>query len=141
MVIKMKDEYLFKKIDEIVCDYEKEIISLAKDLVKIPSENIVPDGFEKKAQEFLYDKLKHTKYLDLDIFTPLEVKGITDHPAYFKGRNYKDRPNVVGKIKGKSDGKSIIFSSHMDTVTRNPLKWKEDDPFSGKIEDGNLKSQ
>ncbi|MBA7470274.1 N-formyl-4-amino-5-aminomethyl-2-methylpyrimidine deformylase [subsurface metagenome] len=138
MVIKMKDEDLFKKIDAIVCDYEKEIISLAKNLVKIPSENIVPDGFEKKAQEFLYYKLKDTKYLDLDMFTPLEVKEIIDHPAYFKGRNYKDRPNVVGKIKGKSDSKSIIFSSHMDTVTRNPLPWKENDPFSGKIEDGNL---
>ncbi|MGM0365534.1 MAG: M20 family metallopeptidase [Actinomycetota bacterium] len=134
----MRDEPFLKKVDAIVCDYEKDIIKLASELVKIPSENIAPDGFEKKAQEFLYDRLKHIKNVDLDLFTPLEVKGITEHPAYFKGRNYKDRPNLVGKLKGEGGGKSIIFSSHMDTVTRNPLPWEKGDPFSGKIEEGNL---
>ncbi len=134
----MNNGYLFKKIDAIVCDYKEEIIGLARDLVKIPSENIAPDGFEKDAQEFLYDKFKDINNIELDKFTPLEVKGIQDHPAYFKGRNYKDRPNVVGQLKGQGGGKSIIFSNHMDTVTRNPLPWKENDPFSGKIKDGDL---
>ena len=88
-MIKKEDKYLFNKIDTIVSDYEKEIIKLARSLVKIPSENIVPDGFEKEAQEFLYNELSSIKDLDIDIFTPLEVKTISDHPAYFKGRKFE----------------------------------------------------
>ena len=34
----------------------------------------------------------------VDVFTPLEVPGLTEHPAYWPGRDYTDRPNVVGVL-------------------------------------------
>jgi putative selenium metabolism hydrolase len=46
--------------------------------------------------------------------------------------------NIVGQIKGKRPGKSILFDGHIDTVpVSDDSKWKHA-PFSGKLEDGKI---
>ncbi len=46
--------------------------------------------------------------------------------------------NVIGHIKGKSGGKSILLDAHIDTVpVSDELKWKYP-PFSGHIADGRV---
>lgn len=46
--------------------------------------------------------------------------------------------NIVGHIKGKRPGKSILFDGHIDTVpVPDDSKWKHA-PFSGKLEDGKI---
>jgi len=125
-------------VDRYVEDNKNDLLQLASKLVRIPSENILPYGYEKKAQDYLYDYLKKLDGIELDYFTPLEVKGIENHSAYRKGRNYSDRPNVVAVKKGSEGNRSVIFSSHIDTVSQKPLPWIESKPFSGKISDGKL---
>lgn len=134
----MQDDSLLKIADSYVENSRSDLLKLASDMVKIPSENILPYGYEKKAQDFLFDYLKRIKGIGLDYFNPLEVEGIEKHSAYRVGRDYKDRPNVVAVKKGGNAGKSVIFSSHIDTVSQRPLPWIESEPFSGKIFDGKL---
>ena len=59
--------------------------------------------------------------LDLDIFLPTDVPELAAHPAYWQGREYANRPNVVGTWNGAnpSAGKSLLFSSHVDVVAGN----------------------
>ncbi len=46
--------------------------------------------------------------------------------------------NIVGHIKGKRPGKSILFDGHIDTVpVPDDSKWKHA-PFGGKLEDGKI---
>lgn len=46
--------------------------------------------------------------------------------------------NVIGHIKGKRPGKSILFDGHIDTVpVPDPAKWNHN-PFGGEIEDGKV---
>lgn len=46
--------------------------------------------------------------------------------------------SIIGRIKGKSPGKKILFDSHIDTVqVPEPEKWSVD-PFEGKILDGRI---
>lgn len=46
--------------------------------------------------------------------------------------------NIVGHIKGKRPGKSILFDGHIDTVpVPDDSKWQHA-PFSGKLEDGKI---
>ncbi len=45
-----------------------------------------------------------------DIFLPTDVHELTEHSAYLGGRDYKDRPNVIGKKKGVGGGRSLLFS-------------------------------
>jgi len=119
-------------VNACVESYKDDIIGLASALVKIPSENRAPDGDEKAAQQFLAEWFRSND-IDVDVFNIADVQGIKNHEAYWPGRNYSDRPNVVACIKGKGNGKSLMFSSHMDTVTRNPIPWEISQPFSGEV--------
>lgn len=134
----MQPNSLLGIVDRYVEDNKNDLMQLASKLVRIPSENIMPYGYEKKAQDYLYNYLKKLDGIELDYFTPLEVKGIENHSAYSQGRNYTDRPNVVAVKKGSEGNRSLIFSSHIDTVSQKPLPWIESKPFSGKISDGKL---
>lgn len=129
---------MIKMIDEYVEEYREELLELASNLIKIPSENIMPNGYEKDCQDYLYKYLKNIKGIETDYFCPTDVKGLEEHPAYKSGRNYSNRPNVVAVKNGGGSGKTVVFSSHVDTVSRRPLPWQSGDPFSGKIIDGKL---
>ena len=44
------------------------------------------------------------------------------------------RPNVLGRVRGSGEGRTLILNAHLDTVSVEGM----DDPFSGKVEDGRL---
>lgn len=50
--------------------------------------------------------------------------------------NYKERPNVVGVLRGTGGGRSIILNGHIDTVTIEPAGEWTQDPFAATIKDG-----
>jgi acetylornithine deacetylase/succinyl-diaminopimelate desuccinylase-like protein len=48
-----------------------------------------------------------------------------------------ERPNLVARLKGKSDGSTLCYLGHVDTVLANAEEWARD-PWSGEIADGCL---
>ncbi|NIK78701.1 acetylornithine deacetylase [Paenibacillus castaneae] len=114
---------------------ESRILKLVQDLVSFNTVNHIMTGTEKEAQLFLSQVLKDME-LDVDVFTPEEVLGLKEHPGYFPGKDYSDRPNVVATLKGSGGGKSLIFSSHMDTTVA-ASGW-EKNPWESVIEEGKL---
>jgi acetylornithine deacetylase len=133
MLIKGLGMY-FGEINDWVEDNRRTILDLNRALVSIPSENRYPHGNEKWVQEFVEGYLEDLG-CETDTFLPTEVPRLTEHPAYLGGRNYEERPNVVGKKQGAGGGKSILFSGHVDTVPLGEDPWSVD-PFSGAIEGG-----
>ncbi len=127
---------LREKVLDIIDRYRNDIIGLTIELVKFPSENKPPDGNEKECQEYLARRLKEYGF-EIDLFIPTEVKGIKKHPAFLPGRNYKDRPNLVGKVKGIGRGRSLIFSGHIDVSPKEPMPWTHP-PFGGDIENDRI---
>jgi acetylornithine deacetylase len=90
------------------------------------------DGNELEAQNWLADYLKGIN-LKVEMFEP-EYSRLEKYPAYSPGHSYKNRPNVVGILKGKGGGKSLILNGHIDTMEpQNLEKWKYD-PYSATIE-------
>lgn len=117
--------------------HKDEIIRLAQELVRIPSENHPPDGGERRVQEYIADFWKDSG-VGCDVFLPTDVPGFKSHPTYCElGRNYDERPVVVAKLPGTGGGRSLLFTGHIDTVPVGAGKW-QDDPHSGKIIDGKL---
>ena len=98
-------------------DHAEDVIQLAESLIRFPSENQVPKGFEKECQAFVAETMRGLE-LELDIFEPTQVPGLLEHPIYWPGREYHDRPNVVGTWRGANPGagRSLLFSSHADVV-------------------------
>lgn len=50
--------------------------------------------------------------------------------------NYKNRPNLIGTLKGIGGGKSLLLTGHIDTVTIEPKGDWNYDPFGAQIVDG-----
>lgn len=50
--------------------------------------------------------------------------------------NYRNRPNVVGVLRGTGGGRSLILNGHVDTVTVEPRGEWTRDPFGAEIVDG-----
>lgn len=74
----------------------------------------------------------------MDVWEP-DASWLEQHPAYFlRGVSFAGRPNVVGVLKGRGEGKSIILNAHVDVVDPGPLDAWEYPPWSGAISDGKL---
>ncbi len=86
-----------RDILEWVEAHRSEVIGLAQALVRIPSENKPPHGNERECQMFIADFMRRLG-CRVDIFRPDEVPGLTEHSEYWPGRDYTNRPNVVGVL-------------------------------------------
>ena len=108
---------------EWIAAHQADVTRLAQSLVSFPSENKQPYGNERACQMFVADYLRDIG-CRVDVFTPLEVAGLTEHPEYLPGREYAERPNVVGimtsqsgDVVGKQAGRrALLFSGHVDVV-------------------------
>ncbi|MGE4284600.1 MAG: M20 family metallopeptidase [Clostridia bacterium] len=98
------------------CTVDYEVIKLAQELVKIPSEN--PVGTEEVIGNFIFNWLK-----DLNV----EVTKEEVEPGRF---------NIIARLYGEREQPNLVYIAHMDTVPAND-GWNHD-PFSGAIEDGKL---
>ncbi|MDP2932347.1 MAG: M20/M25/M40 family metallo-hydrolase [Chloroflexota bacterium] len=78
-----------------------ELVQLALDVCNIDS----PTGYEKDVLEFIY------AWLDKEGFSPKKV-GMLEH-----------RYNIVGTLKGKGKGHSLLFNAHTDTTLSKDDTW------------------
>ncbi len=153
-----------KQIVQYIEEHKESCIAFLKDLIRIPSIT----GYEKNAQEFVRKKISEfgveTEFLEPDLqkmfkLFPevaqvpsigeegLDMPLLTDDKftyeqimasPYDRLKSYKDRPNLIGRIKGTGGGRSLILNGHIDTVPVGELsKWKHD-PFGAEIEDGRM---
>lgn len=104
-------------INRWVDEHAEDVIGLTEALIRFPSVNHPPDGDEGDAQRFVVEQLRALD-LEVDVFLPTDVPELATHPALWQGREYTDRPNVVGTRRGVNPtaGKSLLFSSHVDVV-------------------------
>jgi acetylornithine deacetylase len=130
-------------IDAWLDAHHGELIELAQNLVRIPTENTPPTGGELEGQRFVQAQLEQLGAA-VDTFTPDEVQELNQHPAYHplingEPRDFTNRPNVVGRFPGAGSGRSVILSTHMDTVPAgDPSQWREGTPYGGDLSDGRL---
>lgn len=92
---------------------QKEVISLTKELIKIPSVT----GNEKQICDFLYSYLKKNGFV-------VSKEYVEDN-----------RPNIIARFKKGTNKKRILLNGHLDTVplgdgwTKNPYDATEDDDY------------
>ncbi|MGC8579290.1 MAG: ArgE/DapE family deacylase [bacterium] len=117
---------ILKAVDE----NSQEIIRFLQDILRIPSVT----GEEKQIQDYISKKLEGLN-MELDIWEP-EIEKLKGHPAFVPVEaSYKNRPNVVGKIKGTGKGKSLLFNGHVDVIPVGRREAWTVDPWGGEIID------
>lgn len=112
------------------------LIATAQELVRIPSVNHPPTGDEYACQMTV---ARHFQDMQLapEVYSLDDVPGLKEHPSFWPGRDYSNRPNVVARRRGNGGGPSLVLSGHIDTVPLGLQPWTRD-PFGGEIEDGRL---
>jgi acetylornithine deacetylase/succinyl-diaminopimelate desuccinylase-like protein len=96
---------------------QAETTDVLQRLVRFNTVN--PPGNERPAIEFL------ERYL---IDAGLETELLAADEA---------RPNLVATLPGRSDGPTLGYLGHVDTVLADPSEWTHD-PWSGDVDDGFL---
>jgi acetylornithine deacetylase len=133
----MLPQHDVRRIINAVDEMRDEIIQLERSLVRFDSVNQPPWGREGPCQAFIAERMQQLG-LQVDTFTPDEVRGIKQDPAYLHGRDYTERPNVVGTLPGKGGGRSLHLAAHADVVPiEKPEAWTVG-PFSAEILEGKI---
>jgi acetylornithine deacetylase len=121
--------------EETILQNRQEYIDFLAKLVQTDTQVIghgVLGGNEKAGQAIIKEKLLSLGF-DVDEFL-VEDEKIKKYPGANLGHNNEGRPNIVGVLKGKGGGRSLILNGHIDTMPYGNLeKWSKD-PFSGEVE-------
>ena len=94
---------------------ESRTTELLQRLIRFNTVN--PPGDEQAAQEFLKEQLEVAGF---------ECELLADVPG---------RPNLVARMRARSDGPRLCLLGHVDTVLADPEEWTVD-PWSGELRDG-----
>lgn len=123
----------FTVIDEYIDNNKEKLVGFLQDILRIPSVT----GNEGKIQDFMEKQLKEMSFA-VDKFEP-SLSELKTHPAFVEvNMDYKNRPNVVGTLKGTGGGKSLLFNGHVDVIPEGPAEnWKHG-CWSGDLEDGKI---
>ncbi len=112
------------------------LVQIVSDLVRIPSGNTPPLGAEGACQMYVANLLRKLNWNPI-VYSLDNVPGLRQHPAFFAGRNYQNRPNVGARLTGSGGGRSLLLSGHIDTVPPGSLSWTKD-PFGAVVEGNRL---
>jgi acetylornithine deacetylase len=115
---------------------ERHQDDLAADLTRLVS---VPSivGSEGACQHVVAERMK-AACDSIDIWEP-DASWLEQHPAYFlRGVSFSGRPNVVGLLRGRGGGRSIILNAHVDVVDPGPVEAWKFSPWSGAVSNGRL---
>lgn len=133
-----------KKLLETFEKHKDEYLQHLKNLVAIDTQVIghgILGGKEKEGQEYirkLLEELDADEILIEPMTEEIIEKGLKEYNEGNLGHNYDDRYNVIGKFKGNSQGKSILFNGHIDTMPPGDLNKWDEDPHKPYEKDGKL---
>jgi acetylornithine deacetylase/succinyl-diaminopimelate desuccinylase-like protein len=96
-------------------ELQEEIADVLGRLIRFNTVN--PPGDERACQEWLRGYLADAGF-------ECEMVGASD-----------ERPNLIARLPGESDGPVLGYLSHVDTVLASPEDWTRD-PWSGELHDG-----
>jgi acetylornithine deacetylase len=129
----MSSDHVSDQIDRM----KPEIVALAQTLIRFDSVNQPPWGNEGPCQAFVAGQLRGLGF-QVDAFRPDEVPNIEYDAAYLRGRDYTNRPNVVGTRAGVGGGRSLHLAAHADVVPiGDRARWTVE-PFGALVRDGKI---
>ncbi len=124
----MTDESMFRKLNEKIETYRREMVEFQKAITAIPALSPTSGG------EGEWDKAMYIKnYLQEHGFPQIEQVDAPDP----KAKNGK-RPNLIVRIPGKSSHRTIWIMAHVDVVPAGDMKLWETNPWEAVEKDGKL---
>jgi acetylornithine deacetylase len=117
-------------VHEIGCRRD-EIVRVCRDLVRFDT-----TAHEEAAQRYV-ERLLREVGMETDVFEP-DNERMKVYADYGPGNDYRGKPNVVGMLRGRGDGRSLILNAHVDTVSAEPLSGWKTNPFAAELRDNRI---
>lgn len=116
-------------------DLKPELTELLKDLIRVNTVSIPPDGNETPGQ-LVFQKFFRQHGLRSELYDT-EFVAKSKNPWSRRQRNYKGRKNLVVRVAGSGGGHSLLLSGHMDTVPTDLAGWKHS-PWEPSLSRGRM---
>jgi acetylornithine deacetylase len=117
------------KIQSVILSSEDKIVSLASEMIEIPS----PTGQEGKMAAWLMEWLRLNNFKIESFEIDPDAMEKTHKDTFFRWYfPYTDRPNILGKLKGTGNGKSLMINFHLDVVDASAADWSVN-PWKGTV--------
>lgn len=129
----MKMASAHQRVLATVDELSQDLVELTRAMVRIPTETHPPHGDEGPGQDHLSSYLTEQFGWEVDRFLPTDVERIEEHPGWWPGLVYANRPNVVVKRPGAGGGRSMILNGHIDVVPAGPRESWTYDPYGAEI--------
>jgi acetylornithine deacetylase len=125
--------------DSVIDRAAREVVPVLKEMVSYDTtiqEHDDPPREERAHQEFIARYLKDLG-AEVELFEPA-LDEIANHPMYRPNQTFKGRPIVWARLPGASQGPSLLFNGHYDTVVGDPIEDWTHGPWSADVVDGRL---
>lgn len=128
---------IHEDINKLIVERKQELFSCLSDLIRVDSQNFGDTGREKNLALHLKPLFDALGY-EAEVYSPLEVPGLTDSEDYLPGRGLEDRANITVRVPGTDHSRTLMLTAHLDTVpVGNRENWSFD-PFCGEMRDGRI---
>jgi len=132
-----------RKVVQLIDENRDELIECLRKLISFktvtPSSGGRAEGDDyKKLQEYICETLRQIGF-SLDMWE-IDASELQDFPGsgVDSGRDLSNMPVVVGELKGRGRGKSLLLNGHYDVVPVGIIGNWSHDPFKGEVEDNKI---
>ncbi|MCQ2400990.1 MAG: M20/M25/M40 family metallo-hydrolase [Lachnospiraceae bacterium] len=126
-----------KELLQFIDDRKDDLFKTLCDLIKIESVNYGSHGDEKEIAEYL--GAEYEKYgFKGEVYSPLSIEGIENHPDYYPGRHLENRYNASVTVPGTCHDKRLMLAAHIDTEILGDRSTWTMEPLCGDIHDGSI---
>lgn len=127
----------YDDLKDLITERKQELFSCLSDLIRVDSQNFGATGLEKSLAlhlKPLFDALG----CETEVYSPLDVPGLTESEDYLPGRHLEDRANIVARFPGIDHSRTLMLTAHLDTVPIGERGNWSFDPLCGEIRDGKI---
>jgi len=122
------DQQTQLKLDTTIEAMREEIFTFLQRLIQIPSEN--PPGEYSEISQFLGESLTQLGF-------EVQVVDVPEERVLKEGLT-APRKNVIAVMRGKGEGRNLVFNAHLDTVPAGDHTQWTYPPFSGARAHGRI---
>lgn len=118
---------------------QEELVELASRLIAFDTtarEVGDPPRQEAKLQNYLARRLVETG-AEVDVWEA-DPAALSGKPLVPPGIDFAGRPQLIARIPGRGQGRSLVFNGHIDVVSGEPRQSWTSDPFMPQVRDGRL---
>jgi len=128
-----------RRICDAVAERRDEVVALASTLIGFDTtaRNVGdPPREEAALQEHLAGRLRAAG-AEIDLWEP-DAEALAGKPLVPPGLDFAGRPQLIARLRGAGEGRSLVLNGHIDVVSVEPRERWTSDPFAAEVRDGRL---